>query len=277
MSNIPHSGENDQSLRDDLDRLGEAYGQLQHEEPPELLDQAVLNSAHRAMENKPHWMQFGWLHGLTTAAVFVLAISLVFHQREQVPVYEDGVRLDNSNGLNREKAAEKRSLDGMTGDLRMELKKEDTKPGDVFRETPVSTPGPDDGINPVAGDQASEPTSDPRGNAYPAEGLQAKADNRDKDTTAYELAVEKLRVDDANSEADTPDVAEVRSRQFQPAAIAASPAAEADELEEAVDEIEQKLSAIMKMKASGDETWRTELALFKQQYPDYPLPDELAK
>ena len=73
MNTIHNNGENDKSLNEDLHRLGKAYGQLPHDQPPQLLDQAILNSAHRAVENKPHWMKFGWLHGLTTAAVFVLA------------------------------------------------------------------------------------------------------------------------------------------------------------------------------------------------------------
>ena len=76
MNSIHNNGENDSSLNDDLVKLGHGYGQLQQDEPPELLDQAILNSAHRALEKKPHWMKFGWLHGLTTAAVFVLAFSL---------------------------------------------------------------------------------------------------------------------------------------------------------------------------------------------------------
>jgi len=29
------------------------------------------------------------------------------------------------------------------------------------------------------------------------------------------------------------------------------------------------------LKQSGDEAWITELDLFKENYPDYPLPDEL--
>ena len=39
--------------------------------------------------------------------------------------------------------------------------------------------------------------------------------------------------------------------------------------------LEQKLLAIIKLKQSGDETWKTELELFKKNYPDYSLPDEL--
>ena len=230
MSNIPNNGENDQSLRDDLDRLGGAYGQLQHEEPPELLDQAVLSSAHRAVEKKSGWMQFGWLHGLTTAAVFVLALSLIFDQREQVPVYEDRVRLDDSMGLQRQKAAKKASMDIEMDDRSMELKEENAKPLDNFKEIRASAPTGDEAFKTVAPDQAPETASDVLINAYKTEGP------ADKDILATE---------------------------------AEAPA-------EKVDEIEQQIMAIMKMKASGDEAWVTELALFKQNYPDYPLPDELS-
>jgi hypothetical protein len=72
MNTIHNNGDNDKSLNDGMEKLGRAYDQLPNEEPPELLDQAILSSAHRAVEKKPHWMKFGWLHGLTTAAVVVL-------------------------------------------------------------------------------------------------------------------------------------------------------------------------------------------------------------
>src|SRR5210317_2625633 len=90
MNSIHNNGKDDRSMDEGLDKLGQAYGRLQQEEPPELLDQAVLNSAHRAVESKPHWMQFGWLHGLTTAAVFVLAFSIILNQREPALDFEDG-------------------------------------------------------------------------------------------------------------------------------------------------------------------------------------------
>ena len=241
MSNIPTNGENDQSLGDGLDRLGDAYGQLQHEEPPELLDQAVLNSAHRAVENKSHWMQFGWLHGLTTAAVFVLALSLIFNQREQVPVYEDGIRVNESIGLQREKTAKKQSGDVQTDDLRMELKEENEKRQDVFQSAPVTTASQDGAIEAVAGDKAAEPAARARHSTYVSEALRAKTGRADQDATANEPA----------SEAEAPADNEY--------------------------EIEQELLAILKLKQSGDEAWITELARFKQNYPDYPLPDELTK
>ncbi len=56
-------------------------------EPPDLIDQAILNRA-RAAVDKPHssrpW-SFGWLHALTTTAVIVLGLTLLLQMREQAP------------------------------------------------------------------------------------------------------------------------------------------------------------------------------------------------
>ena len=76
MNSIQNKGGNT-PYSDDLDHIRDVYQQLDADEPPDLLDQAILNSAHRAVEKKPHWMKFGWLHGLTTTAVFILAFSWI--------------------------------------------------------------------------------------------------------------------------------------------------------------------------------------------------------
>lgn len=276
MSNIPNNGENDHSLRDDLDRLGDAYGQLQHEEPPDLLDQAVLNSAHRAVEKNPGWMQFGWLHGLTTTAVFVLALSLIFNQREQVPVFEDGVRLDDPVGLQPEKSGSEPSRTGTGNELQLKLKEEKASLQDMLRETMESVPEQDEASKTVALDRETpEPVSDARMNTYISEGTRAKKDRADKDMTADAFTVEEILLDEAEPATDTREIEKVR-QQSLPAAIAAAPAAAAGAPAEKVDEIEQILSAIIKLKESGNEAWITELASFKQKFPDYPLPDELS-
>lgn len=275
MNNRPNNGENNQALSDDLDRLGDAYRQLQHEEPPELLDQAVLNSAHRAVEKKPHWMQFGWLHGLTTAAVFVLALSLIFNQREQVPEYEDGMRVNESIGLQRERAAKKQSGDVQTDDLRMEMKEENEKRQDGFQSAPVPAASQIGAVKTLADDQPAEPTAGARVSTYVSEGLKAKRDSADKDTTANESVAEEVLVDEADLIVDAPEVENI-DRPSRPATIAASIASEAEVQADNVSEIEQKLLTIIKLKQSGDEAWITELAMFKQSYPDYPLPVELS-
>ena len=142
MNNIHNNGENDQSLNDGLDKLSHAYGQLDQEEPPELLDQAILNSAHRAVEKKPRWMKFGWLHGLTTAAVFVLAFTVVMDQRESAPVFENGMRSTEPLRLQSEKPARKRAIESRLSSYVQDVMKtkkaeavnKDMETGDVIHE-----------------------------------------------------------------------------------------------------------------------------------------------
>jgi hypothetical protein len=94
MNSNHKNGEFNSSLEDDLDTIGQAYRDLGQEEPPALLDQAVLNSAHRAVEKQSHWMQFGWLHGLTTVAVVVLAFTIILQQGDPGPGLDEITPLD---------------------------------------------------------------------------------------------------------------------------------------------------------------------------------------
>lgn len=67
----------------DLEQVSRAYREIQPEEPPALLDQAVLGKARRAVESKSvrPW-NFGWIHAVTTTAVVVLAVAVVMQQPE---------------------------------------------------------------------------------------------------------------------------------------------------------------------------------------------------
>lgn len=109
MNTIHNNGDNDQALNDGLEKLGQAYIRLEQDEPPELLDQAILSSAHRAAEKKSGWKDFGWMHGLATAAVFVLALTIILDQRELAPEFkapelEDDVLRNAPSRSNRESA-----------------------------------------------------------------------------------------------------------------------------------------------------------------------------
>lgn len=274
MNTIHNNGENEKSLNEGLDKLGRAYGQLQHEEPPELLDQAILNSAHRAVDKKPHWMQFGWLHGLTTAAVFVLALSLIFNTREPVPDYEDGMRLNEAAGLKREKAAKKQSLDVQSDDQVMEMKEEDEKRQDVLQSAPVPS-APQSGVMEIAvGDQATEPAAGAQRSRYVQDDRQAKTDSADKDAAINEPALEEVLMDETEQVVET-QAYDVISKQSRPAAAAITSIRESEVPADIDPEVEQRLLEIIKLKQSGDESWISELALFKQDHPEYPLPEEL--
>jgi len=275
MSNLPNNGENNQLLDDDLNRLDDAYRQLAHEEPPELLDQAILNSAHRAVEKRAHWMQFGWLHGLTTAAVFVLALSLIFNQREQVPDFEDGMGVNETIGLQRERAVKKQSVEVKADDRRMETKEKNEKRQDVFQSAPVPAATENAAVETPAGDQVPEPAAGARVSSYVSEDLKTRRDSADKDVTASEPVAEEQLSDEIDLIADAPEVENIVIP-ARPATIAASIASEAEPEADYDSEVEERLLTIIKLKQSGDELWITELALFKQDYPDYPLPGELS-
>ena len=273
MNTIHNNGENDNSLNDGLDKVGQAYNQLPHEEPPELLDQAILNSAHRAVEKKPHWMKFGWLHGLTTTAVFVLALSLIFNQREQVPDFDDRMRNSESVGLQREKVAKKQS-GNIQSDLRMELKEENENRQDVFKSAPDSAASQSKPMEIAGEEQALEPAAAGRRSMYAQDSLDAKKDNADNDASGDAPVLEESVMDEADLIADTPEL-EVIAKKLRPAAVAAPAASEFGASLEIDPMIEQKLLAIISLKQTGDEAWITELEKFKKDYPDYPLPKDL--
>jgi len=275
MNSIHNNGENDNPLDDDLVELGNAYGRLPHEEPPELLDQAVLNSAHRAVEKKPHWLKFGWLHGLTTTAVFLLALSLIFNIREPVPDFENGVRLNESAGLQRDKATKKHSADIESEDQRMEMKENGEIRQDSLRSVPASAPPQREVMGVAVGDQATDQLSVTRGSMHAQEVLQAKKDGADNDASANEPVLEELLMDEADLIAE-PSVFEATSSRSRATVAKELSKIELEAPAEIDADIEQKLLAIIKLKESGDKTWKTELALFKQNYPDYPLPEELS-
>jgi len=231
MNSNHKNGDNNTSFEDDLGKVSQAYGQITPEEPPELLDQAILNSAHRAVEKQSHWMQFGWLHGLTTAAVVVLAISIVLRQSEPVPVYEDDMISSEPMQLERQESLKKESGD-QVDDLRR-LRMSRTEPSD-------------------------------------------------KDSEEKVMAAEEIQFEAADVMANAPQAGAALKQASPAPATIAEPAksdfrAKAMAETEAVfeSEAERELQAIIKLKEADDESWRKELELFQQRYPDFPLPEEL--
>jgi len=272
MNTIHNNGDSDRSLNDDLDTLGHDYGRLQPEEPPELLDQAILNSAHRAVEKKSHWMQFGWVHGLTTTAVVVLTLTMVFNQREQTPGFESDMGLDVSTPLQRDNAAKKQVEHASAG-----LKEKRGRREDAFQAAPaVAEPASEPASEPVettVGELNLQSAADAGRSMYSANELQSKQDLRDKDITGNKPVDEEQLLDESKSVSDTAE-SELVSRRIQPAA-----ASKAEELDDSLQkhvEIERQLKEIIRMKQSGDPLWEEKLELFKANNPNYPLPDVLS-
>lgn len=73
------------TFEQDLQQVEAAYRQSAQDEPPALLDQAILNKAKRAID-KPAarpW-SFGWIHATATTVLLVLGLTLVNQQRDQM-------------------------------------------------------------------------------------------------------------------------------------------------------------------------------------------------
>ena len=223
MNNHHKTSEDKTPLKDSLDEISQAYGRMGHEEPPKMLDQAILNSARRAVEKKSRWTQFGWLHGLTTAAVFVLAFSIILNQREPAVEYENNVMSPEPTLLKSEKAARSRAAPQLN-EVRMEMKE-------------------------------------------PIEHTSA-------DVQALEVSAEEIQLGDTDSMANAPE-SDARSEQAGFMAVAEPAKSTMADEAESTSGAEQKLAAIIKLKQAGDDAWKKELEIFQQQYPNYPLPDEL--
>ena len=66
----------DQQFEKDLNQVKAAYQSLDAAEPPDLIDQAVLNRARRAVQKRPPlWHRTNWIPALATTAVIVVALS----------------------------------------------------------------------------------------------------------------------------------------------------------------------------------------------------------
>jgi len=82
MNSNHKNGKDDRSLDHELDQLDQLYHSDESIEPPDLIDQTILNKARRAVEPKNSWLDFGWIHGVTTVALVVLTFSIFTTQRE---------------------------------------------------------------------------------------------------------------------------------------------------------------------------------------------------
>jgi len=274
MNNIHNNGENDKSLSEGLDKLGHAYEQLEQNEPPELLDQAILNSAHRAVKTKPHWMQFGWLHGLTTAAVFVLALSIILDQRETAPVYEDALRSSETTGLTRQKAAKKQPVgESKFESFQLPGKEIGERRQDMQQNMPAAAAPAMAEMESAPTEMAEQPVLKLQRTRYVSDDAAGKTDSDDKDAPARELMLEEALMDELDLMTATPQAGAI-SKQIRPVVAAEPAASEAKSRARTESEAEQRLLAIIKLKQDGDDSWATELESFKEDYPDYPLPDE---
>jgi len=279
MNSIHNNGENDKSLNSELDQLSSAYARLDQDEPPELLDQAILNSAHRAVEKKPHWMKFGWLHGLTTTAVFVLAFSLILNQPESTPILQDGISNNEAIPLESGKEAKKQvseieALEVKSDDFSPALKSKDGERQDSGQDSPVAAAPMSVARDIKPEDRARQSAIEVQNIPRPQESRREKRAILDMDAEVTDVLQEEIITDETDVMSDIVKI-ESAYELSQPGAVAEPLVGEAESQVDEVSGIEKELLAIIELKQSGDDRWITELESFKERYPDYPLPDEL--
>ncbi len=237
----PHDGKHG-TLDQGLDELGRAYRDLGSDNPPDLLDQAILNRAHREVEKKAGWMQFGWLHGLTTAAVIVLAFSIVLQQREPIPV-EEGLVPESSAPLIGSESRGSDRLQQAAPTAAMKLEAEEAVDSNLeIREY-------------------SEPNKERQ--------LLEKVAGAPAAARAQEISLEE-EAPTQRSRAKGLDVGETGF-----ASVIAPQESEDEDALQDMTPAEQQLAKILRLKDADDESWKKELEDFLQQFPDYPLPAQL--
>jgi len=277
MNSIHNNGPDDKRLNDDLEKLGQAYQQHLSEEPPELLDQAILSSAHRAVEGKDHWLDFGWIHGLTTAAVVVLALSIILTQRQPTGLEENGLSPTDASTLGRSRAAES-ELSGKLREQRSneaEYKQEESEElrNELRKDMRQTMPA------------ASSAEARAGARDEPVAARQAQEDFRVKKSMQSEEVLLQEEIIQVNAPAKTM-LAEPPVMEFaDEAPLAEAAEVEIDAIKSDADKMdaersqpateEAQLQAILMLKQAGDERWKAELKTFIGRYPEYPLPDEL--
>ena len=101
MNSDPRNKNSGPEFEQDLEAVRSAWSSLEQTDPPELLDQAVLNTARRELSTRRRSRPLRWVGGFATAAVIVLALTIVIQQDEQSPA----PTLEKTNGFKLEQAA----------------------------------------------------------------------------------------------------------------------------------------------------------------------------
>jgi hypothetical protein len=220
----------------DFEQVSDAYRRLPGEEPPELLDQAVLNRARRAASSKTirPW-NFGWIHAVSTAAVLVLGIALVMNLPDSTPPEPSpGSRLGDDES----------SSTVETFRLMQEFTV-DADAAEAIRAEKAASP--------AAGQQAAEP-------AVAAE---------ERGLLAEPAAIGLGETERSGRGDDRVGTAAAAIAETQ--ALEAAPEAQ----EAPVREPEAWLEHLLELRARGElAQFEAELAAFRQAWPDYPLPPE---
>ena len=245
MTSDPRDQTPETDFDKDLETVRSAWAGLESAEPPELLDQAVLNRARRDLESRPGRWPLRWLGGFATAAVIVLTLSIVIQQDPQAPVptvdETDGIKLDQS------------------------ISKEAMK--EVDRDTARRSV--------TAEDQAGQSLA---GSEQPFEKRLQQAEPAPPPASAAAVMQDSASMhrQKVRSEEIPTNAAEVTAAAPAIAEIAADAETAAEDESAELAEAEAWIERLMLLwETQQDEKLVSELAAFREAFPDYPLPPEL--
>ena len=214
-------------------------------------------------------MKFGWLRGLTTAAVFVLALSLVVNQQQHQPDVGNGIQTEELSSSRVESMAEKQLAPG-SGQLRQNLK--ESKDERVDQPVPSAAPP----VNAPQEQALGGVVQEPRSPASDDLGQLSDAATVDVDSFVLPKTMEAEKTGlQAPKPRDFSTQIGVGNELPRPAIVAEPSPPDAESRSNLDDQAEAQLRVIINLKQAGDERWKSELKTFIENHPDYPLPDEL--
>jgi hypothetical protein len=80
MTTDPRDQQSEQVFEQDLEAVSSAWSRSEQVQPPELFDQAVLNTARRELDTRRKHRPLRWMGAFATATVVVLAMTIVVQQ-----------------------------------------------------------------------------------------------------------------------------------------------------------------------------------------------------
>ena len=108
MTTDKRDQQSEPEFEQDLEVVRSAWLGEEKAEPPELLDQAVLNAAQRELDARRKSRPLRWLGGFATATVVVLALTIVIQQDQQsAPGKTDDFMLDQAAPVALKKESER--------------------------------------------------------------------------------------------------------------------------------------------------------------------------
>lgn len=244
MTSDPRDQKPEMKFEQDLEAVRSAWSGLEKTEPPDLLDQAVLNTARRELEGRTKRRPLRWLSGFATAAVVVLAMSIVLKQDQLAPVpameEAEGIMLDQAVSAPVKKKTDRDLAEEKVG--REQSARQDSDEYDDRLEKrlkqPAPAPPPESAAMELRQAAALRTRKEEFEEGPAAPSLQAGSSVAEM--TADEMPAETAKVTDSALEAEA--------------------------------WIEKLL---LLQDTQQDERLVEELAAFREAFPDYPLPPEL--